>query len=236
MRQVTRELRTHSIWSWGWATFSEEGIDKDKGEAVCVYLWVRDQQLCSGPGAAGPAMDASLTVGQLDQLRPGVICQLPAGRDPHQHRHAARACDRGQRHRGERRPRAARAPAGGRAGCARRPRCRARLRRRPLPRQRVRVPRRAEGDSADEELRREGCSSTSSGATPSARASTHRPRAARRSQSSTARMAACRRAWSRPRGRSRGSAGRPAGSRSRRSLRSGSSRCREPAGCGRSTG
>ena len=79
VRQVTKELRTHSIWSWGWATFSAEGIDKDKGEAVCVYLWVRDQKLCSGPGAAGPSMDASLTVGQLDQLRPGVICQLPAG-------------------------------------------------------------------------------------------------------------------------------------------------------------
>jgi hypothetical protein len=78
-RQVTNELRTHSIWSWGWATFSEAGIDKDKGEAVCVYLWVRDQNLCSGPGAAGPAMDPSLTVGQLDQLKPGVICQLPAG-------------------------------------------------------------------------------------------------------------------------------------------------------------
>ena len=71
VRQVTKELRTHSIWSWGWATFSEAGIDKDKGEAVCVYLWVRDQNLCSGPGAAGPAMDASLTVGQLDQLAAG---------------------------------------------------------------------------------------------------------------------------------------------------------------------
>lgn len=78
-RQVTKELRTHSIWSWGWATFSTAGIDKDKGEAVCVYLWVRDQNLCSGPGAAGPSMDASLTVGQLDQLTPGVVCQLPAG-------------------------------------------------------------------------------------------------------------------------------------------------------------
>jgi len=79
VRQVTKELRTHSIWSWGWATFSTAGIDKDKGEAVCVYLWVRDQSLCSGPGAAGPAMDASLTVGQLDQLGPGVVCELPAG-------------------------------------------------------------------------------------------------------------------------------------------------------------
>ena len=78
-RRVTKELRTHSIWSWGWATFSTAGIDQDKGEAVCVYLWVRDPGLCSGPGAAGPAMDASLTVGQLEQLGPGVVCSLPAG-------------------------------------------------------------------------------------------------------------------------------------------------------------
>ena len=77
-RQVTAELRTHSIWSWGWATFSTAGIDKDKGEAVCVYLWVRDPRLCSGPGAAGPSFDASLTVGQLD-LPEGVVCTLPAG-------------------------------------------------------------------------------------------------------------------------------------------------------------
>ena len=77
-RQVTNELKTHSIWSWGWATFSEAGIDKDKGEAVCVYLWVRDPRLCSGPGAAGPAFDASLTVGQLN-LPAGVICTLPSG-------------------------------------------------------------------------------------------------------------------------------------------------------------
>jgi hypothetical protein len=77
-RQVTNELNTHSIWSWGWATFSEAGIDRDKGEAVCVYLWVRDPRLCSGPGAAGPHFDASLTVGQLN-LPAGVICTLPAG-------------------------------------------------------------------------------------------------------------------------------------------------------------
>jgi hypothetical protein len=78
-RRVTKELRTHSIWSWGWATFSQAGIDPDKGEAVCVYLWVRDPSLCSGPGAAGPAMDASVTVGQLEQLGTGVVCALPAG-------------------------------------------------------------------------------------------------------------------------------------------------------------
>lgn len=77
-RQVTNELKTHSIWSWGWATFSTAGIDRDKGEAVCVYLWVRDPKLCSGPGAAGPYFDDSLTVGQL-LLPPDVICRLPAG-------------------------------------------------------------------------------------------------------------------------------------------------------------
>jgi hypothetical protein len=76
---VTQELKTHSIWSWGWATFSQAGIDPDKGEAVCVWLWARDQKLCSGPGAAGPQMNASLTVGQLELLRPGVVCALPAG-------------------------------------------------------------------------------------------------------------------------------------------------------------
>jgi hypothetical protein len=78
VRQVTRELRTHSIWSWGWATFSTAGIDRDKGEAVCVYLWVRDPGLCSGPGAAGPAFDDSLTAGQLT-LPAGVVCTMPAG-------------------------------------------------------------------------------------------------------------------------------------------------------------
>ena len=75
---MTKELKTHSIWSWGWATFSQAGIDRDKAEAVCVYLWVRDPRLCSGPGAAGPAFDTSLTVGQLD-LPAGVVCTLPAG-------------------------------------------------------------------------------------------------------------------------------------------------------------
>ena len=79
VRQVTNELKTHSIWSWGWATYSRAGIDRDKGEAVCVWLWTRDPKLCDGPAAAGPAMDPSLTVGQLDQLPAGTVCQLPAG-------------------------------------------------------------------------------------------------------------------------------------------------------------
>ena len=93
VRQVTQELETHSIWSWGWATFSEAGIDRDKGEAVCVYLWVRDQNLCSGPGAAGPDFDPSLTVGQLN-LPAGVLCTLPAGQIRLGRRRPARPRDR----------------------------------------------------------------------------------------------------------------------------------------------
>jgi hypothetical protein len=79
VRRVTKELRTHSIWSWGWATYSQAGIDPDKSEAVCVWLWARDPALCSGPGAAGPAMNSSLTAGQLETLGSGVVCSMPAG-------------------------------------------------------------------------------------------------------------------------------------------------------------
>ena len=78
-RQVTKELGMETIWSWGWATFSEAGIDADKAAAACVYVWARDPRLCDGPRAAGPRFDASRTVGQLDQLRRGVVCTLPEG-------------------------------------------------------------------------------------------------------------------------------------------------------------
>jgi hypothetical protein len=77
-RQVTRELGTDSIWSWGWATFSEEGKDADKPDAVCVYLWARDPRLCDGVKAGGTGFDASLTAGQL-VLPPGTQCVLSDG-------------------------------------------------------------------------------------------------------------------------------------------------------------
>ena len=77
-RQVTQELRTHSIWSWGWATYSEAGIDPDKDEAVCVWLWARDPKFCDGPAVAGPRFDSSRTVGQL-LLPSGVVCTTAAG-------------------------------------------------------------------------------------------------------------------------------------------------------------
>jgi hypothetical protein len=56
VRQVTQELSTHSIWSWGWATFSEAGIDRDKSEAVCVYLWVRDPEPLQRAGRGGAGL------------------------------------------------------------------------------------------------------------------------------------------------------------------------------------
>ena len=94
VRQVTKELRTHSIWSWGWATFSEAGIDRDKGEAVCVYLWVRDQNLCSGPGRGGPG-DRRVAHGRAARPAPaGVVCSAPCRADPGERRGAARASDR----------------------------------------------------------------------------------------------------------------------------------------------
>ena len=76
---------------------------------------------------------------------------LPAScrADPGDCRGAAGASDRGQGHRRERRARAARAAAGGQAGRPCGARGGARLRRRSLPRQPVRVPRRAEADPAD---------------------------------------------------------------------------------------
>ena len=78
-KQVTRELGTHSIWSWGWAAFSDAGADPDKAESVCVWLWARDTSFCDGPKAAGPDFDPSLEVGQLN-LPAGVVCELPEGR------------------------------------------------------------------------------------------------------------------------------------------------------------
>ncbi len=77
-RQVTAELGTDSIWSWGWATFSEAGKDPDKADAVCVYLWARDRRLCDGEKAGGTQFDASLTAGQL-VLPAGAQCVFSDG-------------------------------------------------------------------------------------------------------------------------------------------------------------
>ena len=72
-RFVARELKVHSLWSWGWAAWA--GEDPDKPTAACVYLWTRDPLLCDGPRAAGRSFNRSRTEGQLI-LRPGVRCIL----------------------------------------------------------------------------------------------------------------------------------------------------------------
>ncbi len=76
-KQVSRELHTGSVWSWGWgawSTFPQE-YDPDKPAAACVYLWARDRHLCNGPKAAGPGFNASLTEGQIVLPR-GVQCRF----------------------------------------------------------------------------------------------------------------------------------------------------------------
>jgi hypothetical protein len=75
-RQVAGELGLSTVWSWGWATYTEKSpFDVDKEPAACVYVWTRNQNACNGPSAAGANFDSSLTVGQL-QLPPRVFCTL----------------------------------------------------------------------------------------------------------------------------------------------------------------
>ena len=74
-RQVARETGIATVWSWGWATWSEAARDDDKDEAACVYLWARNPSLCDGPAVAGPGFEASLTEGQI-RLARGQQCSL----------------------------------------------------------------------------------------------------------------------------------------------------------------
>jgi hypothetical protein len=75
-RQVSGELGLQTIWSWGWATYTDKSpFDADKQAAACVYLWARNQNLCDGPASAGSGFDSSLTEGQLS-IPSGVFCTL----------------------------------------------------------------------------------------------------------------------------------------------------------------
>jgi hypothetical protein len=77
-REMAGELGLPTIWSWGWATYTEKSAyDAAKQAAACVYLWTRSQSLCNGPAAAGAGFDASLTVGQLS-VPARVFCTLGA--------------------------------------------------------------------------------------------------------------------------------------------------------------
>jgi hypothetical protein len=77
VKEVVREFKINGVWSWGWASFNANAVDPDKPAAACVWLWVRDPNLCDAPKYAG-AFDSSLSAGQLS-LPPGTRCALPAG-------------------------------------------------------------------------------------------------------------------------------------------------------------
>ncbi|HSS79577.1 MAG TPA: hypothetical protein VLK24_00115 [Gaiellaceae bacterium] len=74
-KQVASEVGLRSVWSWGWAAWSDGERDPDKPTAACVYLWARDQSLCNGPSLAGKGFNTSLTQGQLT-LPSGTRCTL----------------------------------------------------------------------------------------------------------------------------------------------------------------
>jgi len=76
IKQVSREIPIGTIWSWGWGAWSNAERDPDKPAAACVYLWMRDHNLCDGPAMAGSGFDPSLKVGQLNLAR-GVQCTTP---------------------------------------------------------------------------------------------------------------------------------------------------------------
>ena len=63
-RLVANELDIGSVWSWGWAAWTDAERDPDKEAAACVWLWTRDPKLCNGPEMAGDGFEPSLTEGQ----------------------------------------------------------------------------------------------------------------------------------------------------------------------------
>jgi hypothetical protein len=72
-KQVSRELGTAHVWSWGWGIYNAAGNDPDKPGAACVWLWARDPRLCDAP--ARYRFDADLRAGQIDLPR-GIRCTL----------------------------------------------------------------------------------------------------------------------------------------------------------------
>jgi hypothetical protein len=75
VRQVARETRLGTIWSWGWQARNTAQADPDKEVGACVWLWTRNPRLCNGPEAAGPDFDPTLTQGQITLPR-GVRCAV----------------------------------------------------------------------------------------------------------------------------------------------------------------
>jgi hypothetical protein len=71
-RLVAQETGISSIWSWGWASWTQAERDAEKEAAACVWLWTRDPALCDGPAMAGEGFEASLAEGQPP--RGSVLC------------------------------------------------------------------------------------------------------------------------------------------------------------------
>ena len=63
-KQVAREARIGTVWSWGWQARNTAQADPDKEVGACVWLWTRNPRLCAGPEAAGPDFDRSLTLAE----------------------------------------------------------------------------------------------------------------------------------------------------------------------------
>ena len=74
-KQVARETRLGTVWSWGWQARNTAQADPDKEVGACVWLWTRSPRLCAGPEAAGPDFDSTLTQGQIS-LPGGVRCEV----------------------------------------------------------------------------------------------------------------------------------------------------------------
>jgi hypothetical protein len=76
-KQVSKEMKLNSIWSWGWAEYptTPGEVDKDKARAACVYLWTRNPKLCNGPASAGKGFNRSRGEGQLS-LPGNVRCRI----------------------------------------------------------------------------------------------------------------------------------------------------------------
>ena len=74
-KQVARETKIGSVWSWGWQARNTAQADPDKEVGACIWLWTRNPRLCAGPAAAGPDFDRTLSQGQIT-LRRGVRCEV----------------------------------------------------------------------------------------------------------------------------------------------------------------
>jgi hypothetical protein len=77
-RLVAKELDIGSVWSWGWAAWSDAERDPAKEAAACVWLWTRDPKLCDGPAMAGDGFEPSLIEGQPP--KGGVECLVGKAR------------------------------------------------------------------------------------------------------------------------------------------------------------